>query len=304
MKLFVALGGCGLLLAWPIRATLLRVRCTVLAPRSAIVAWQTLAVTASACLLGALVALVAVPFGGASVRALDRATSVLTEGTAGALTPNELFALTAGLILSTLLLTSVLAHTVGVLRARARHRLLVDLVSTSSPEIPGARVIEHANPTAYCLPGFRSRVVLSSGALAALGTDELVAVLAHEHTHVRARHHLVLLPFVVIASLAPRSRLLATLRDELRCLIEMAADDGALAHCDRHALARALCRLTTDEAPELAFAAAGHMTVRRVERVLAAKKARRLVPCALWASSTVVLALPVITYQLVGLAWR
>ena len=43
--------------------------------------------------------------------------------------------------------------TVRTLRARARHRNLLDLLGTPWPAAPHARVLDHPLPVAYCLPG-------------------------------------------------------------------------------------------------------------------------------------------------------
>ena len=53
--------------------------------------------------------------------------------------------------------------TLRTLRVRARHRDLLDLLGTPWPAAPGARVLDHPVPVAYCLPGLRSRLVVSGG---------------------------------------------------------------------------------------------------------------------------------------------
>ncbi|AZQ76228.1 M56 family peptidase [Flaviflexus ciconiae] len=50
-------------------------------------------------------------------------------------------------------------------------------------------VISHDQVHAYSLPANNGGIVLSRHALAALSTDELLAVLAHEQAHVSGRHH-------------------------------------------------------------------------------------------------------------------
>lgn len=299
MRSLVPLLVAAFVLTGPVRIALLRIRWSALAPRAAIMLWQTVMLSAVASIAGAVVVVVSMPFGGTS-RTIDEFSSLLVERPVQVLTPEELFALTAGLIVVTLLVTSVLARTIGVMRARAHHRMLVDLLGEHRSEAPGAFVLEHESATAYCLPGFHPRIVLSSGALRTLGTDELAAVLAHERAHLRAHHHLVLLPYEVLASLSSRSRVLATSRNEVRSLIEMAADDRALRECGRGALARALCRLTADATPTFALGAEGYATFRRVERVLAARTPRRLVLVGAAAASIAVLALPFAAVLAVG----
>ena len=78
-------------------------------------------------------------------------------------------ALAGGVLVLLRLLAVLLASAAQTQLARRRHRRLVDLVGTRNPLLPGARVVASAQPLAYCLPGLRPRVVLSSGVLAAVG---------------------------------------------------------------------------------------------------------------------------------------
>ena len=85
-----------------------------------------------------------------------------------------------------------------MLRARQRQRVLLSLLAHGDPKVPGALVVDHPAAAAYCLPGLRSAIVISAGALDLLDADELAAVLAHERAHLRERHDLVLLPFLAL----------------------------------------------------------------------------------------------------------
>src|SRR5204862_7881841 len=95
----------------------------------------------------------------------------------------------------------------AVLRARRRQRELLSLLGHGDPKVPGALVVDHPAAAAYCVPGLRSRIVVSAGALNLLDQAELAAVLAHERAHLRARHDLVLLPFGALVRAFPRARL-------------------------------------------------------------------------------------------------
>ncbi|MFE3873153.1 M56 family metallopeptidase [Kitasatospora sp. NPDC059146] len=145
---------------------------------------------------------------------------------------------TAGALL-TGLLAAVGART-G--RARRRHRAVLDVVAVRDRRW-GALVLEHAHPTIYCLPGRRSRVVLSRGALRLLDERQLAAAVAHEHGHIRGRHHLFRLPVDTFALLLGPLPLARLGRSEVALLLEMAADDAALAEVSRSELASALCAL-------------------------------------------------------------
>jgi beta-lactamase regulating signal transducer with metallopeptidase domain len=168
----------------------------------------------------------------------------------------------------------------------------VDLLGDERSGVTGALVLDHPNATAYCLPGLRPRIVVSSGAVDALSADELAAVLAHERAHLRARHDLVLFPFRVLCSSLPRSQALATMKESVGSLVEMAADDRAMRQCERGALARAICRLTTVDLPAGALSAAATCTTRRVERALEPHARAALVVLASSAATACVLTLP------------
>jgi Zn-dependent protease with chaperone function len=292
----VALLLIAVVLAWPARAVLLRARWTAMAPRAAIVLWQAIGLALGVAVLGACVELVrSSPAGIPGRRHVTDFTSALAPAAPHRpVSPGELFGLTAGLLLATLLLGSLAVRAVGLARSRARQRLLIDLVGTEHAAMPGALVVEHDRATAFSLPGRRPRVVVSRGALDVLGSDELAAVLAHERAHLHARHDLVLLPFRSLAAALPRSRALAAVRDDVATLVEMAADDRALRECEPYVLARALCALATAGAPAEARSGTASGTTQRVERALARRPNARLLACGSACSALGVLALPLV----------
>nr|WP_223242430.1 M56 family metallopeptidase [Streptomyces sp. CBMA123] len=169
----------------------------------------------------------------------------------------------AGAVL-TVLLAAVGARAA---RARRRHRAVLDVVAVRDRRW-GALVLEHAHPTVYCLPGRRSRVVLSRGALRLLDERQLTAAVAHEHGHIRGRHHLFRLPADTFALLLGPLPLARLGRSEVALLLEMAADDAALAKVSRGELASALCALATSGAtPGDALAVASTGVLARVRRL-------------------------------------
>ena len=139
------------------------------------------------------------------------------------------------------------------LRKRRRHRQVLSLVAREDAAVPGVLVLDHPLTVAYCVPGLRSRVVVSSGALAALTPDEVTAVLAHEQTHARERHDLVLLPFVAVWRFAA---------DAVALLVEMRADQSAAPR----SLATALHRFTAVTPPG-ALGMADAAVVARLQRL-------------------------------------
>ena len=88
-------------------------------------------------------------------------------------------------------------------------------------------MLDHPVPVAYCLPGLRSRLVLSAGVLDALEPAAVQAVLAHERAHLRERHDLVVLPFVAWGATAPFVRGMVCAQLAVAALVEMRADDVA-----------------------------------------------------------------------------
>ncbi len=148
-------------------------------------------------------------------------------------------------VLAARLLGVLTATGLRTLASRRRHRQLLDLIATPWPDRPGAAVLDHPMPVAYCLPGLRSRLVISRGVLDVLTPSQLDAVLAHERAHLAERHDLVVLPFVAWGATVPlplRSWLPGVLRSQLAVaeLIEMRADDVAVRQCGAQHLAAAL----------------------------------------------------------------
>jgi Zn-dependent protease with chaperone function len=218
------------------------------APREALLVWQCLSM-------------------GAVLSALAVAPATLAS------MPASLAATAAAVAFSAVMLARLLwsGHRTGTrLRtARWRHRTLVDALGTHTDA--EVRVLDHATPTAYCLPGRNHRVVLTRGALAALPRDELEAVLAHERAHLRARHDLILEFFVVLHAAAPaRLRAPEALR-EVRLLVEVLADRAARRTVGALPLARALMTLAGGAQPEAALGAGTDRSVTRDRLALLAE---------------------------------
>ena len=104
---------------------------------------------------------------------------------------------------------------------------LLSLLAHGDPKVPGALVVDHPAAAAYCVPGLRSAIVISAGALDLLDQAELAAVLAHERAHLRDRHDLVLLPFTALLSAFRWSAQPAGRHGAVALLVEMHADDCA-----------------------------------------------------------------------------
>jgi len=181
----------------------------------------------------------------------------------------RVLSLVAGLALLALLCWVLVAATAAVIHARRRQRALLALLAHGDPKVPGALVVDHPAAAAYCLPGLRSKIVVSAGALELLGPAELAAVLAHERAHLRERHDLVLLPFTALRRAFPRSGRCTDAYGAVALLVEMLADDRALRARPARELVSALVRVgTSGQVPAGALAVAESEVAARVTRLL------------------------------------
>lgn len=238
----VALLALGALLAEPVSRALASARWPARDPIGALLLWQAVGLAGGLALLGAGLTFGLAPLGGslpvAVPRLLDDPHWPAELGLA------HWFALALTAVLATRLLGVLTLAFWRTIRARRRHRDLLDVLTTPWPSMAGARVLAHPLPVAYCVPGPRSRLVVSEGALAALSPAELDAVLTHERAHLRERHDLVVLPFVAWGATAPWVPGMARAQAAVAGLVEMRADDVARATLGRKPLAGALCRLS------------------------------------------------------------
>lgn len=218
---------------------LARARWVWRSPRTGILLWQMLLLTWMLCVVGAAFAVGLSPYGRDIPSALGR---WLGGDRPAGFTGLHVVVLVTGLALTAGVVGALGWSWVRVARVRRRHRDMLALVAREDRELPGVLILDHPLTVAYCLPGLRARVVFSSGALSALSARELSAVLAHEQTHARERHDLVLLPFAAMRQLLPSSRLVATAAEAVALLVEMRADEGACRVEGAGSLAHALRR--------------------------------------------------------------
>lgn len=252
-------------------------------PRATMVLWQAVALAGVLAALGAGLSLVTAQ--------LDEDLGI--QGYAVLAVP----LCVTGLVLARLLLSG---HRVGtrLRQLRRRHRRLVDVLAADHD---GVRVLEHEAPTAYCVPGLRSRVVVSSGAVASLREDELAAVLDHERAHVRARHDLVIEAFTVLQEAFPAVVTSRDALDEVRLLVEVLADRAASGRHGAEALVRALSALATGSVPAPGSAlAASEVGLQARLALLLDDRRHRLQAALVLATATAVLVLPTV---LVVLPW-
>lgn len=152
-------------------------------------------------------------------------------------------------------------------RLRARHRALLALVARPDSRLD-AQVVAEKTPAVYCLPGHRGQVVFTTGALTRLAPAQRQAVLAHEHAHLRGRHHVLLASAGLLARAFPHVTLFVDCREHTARLVEMRADDVAARRHGRGPIVEALLALNDVPSPTPLLAASGVATIARVERLV------------------------------------
>lgn len=296
-----------LALVGPVPAVLARAAWPLRAPRAAIVLWQSIALAAVLSAFSAGIAIASRLF----VPGQDgRPTATITSEIDALGWPLWLVyvvVFTLTLFIGGRLCVAVIQVAVATRRRRAHHRMMVDLVSTSPHDAgpthlctahrplagDGLRILDVAQPLAYCLPGVRSRVVVSQGTLTTLSGNEIAAILTHERAHLRARHDLVLEMFTAVHAAFPRFVRSASALDAVRLLIELLADDAAVRTAGPTPLARALVACANGRTPSGALAAGGPTTVIRVRR-LGGKPNSVAMAVTAYLTATAVLVVPTV----------
>ncbi|SDH17345.1 M56 family metallopeptidase [Nonomuraea jiangxiensis] len=237
-----------LALAWAAGAVMARSRWSVRAPRTGVLIWQAVALTAIMSLVGVALAVGLSPYRLGVVPALARFAA---DGWAGSLpagmSAGHLLAVGAGVGLAGWLLAAFGLTCRALAGLRRRQRTLLRLVARPDPGAHEALVVEHPAVAAYCVPGRQATIVLSTGTLGLLHADELAAVLAHERAHVKERHDLALLPFTVLERAFPWIPAVRLMRRQVAALVEMRADDRAARAHGRTSLSSALRRFRASD---------------------------------------------------------
>ena len=214
------------------------------APRMAMILWQACGLSLVLALVG-IVGLVLSPYDEAQRGAgVGSCIDLLRHRLSSAhlLTPTAALSALAVAVIARLGYRGVV-RAIGTRRYRSRHREALDLLDGSGDtDVP--RSLPAARPFAYSVPGRGGRIVVTTGALQVLSTDELRAVVEHERAHLRGRHHLVLLAARAFRDAFPRSPLSRKAALEVAELVEFAADDAAAQAVGRQPTAEALRRLS------------------------------------------------------------
>jgi hypothetical protein len=279
------LGALGLTLSLVVPGPLARAHWPGRAPAAAVLLWQ--AVTLAA-VLSALGVVLAAP------EELTRAFGSGRPVTAAAL----IGALAVAAVIVLRLLISLYGVSKRSRARRARHRLLVDLLDRAEQrqelDAGNVRVLQGNLPLAYCVPGREARVVLSDGALRLLDREEIDAVIAHEQTHLRHRHEVVMESFTAFYRAVPRLLRSRAPLDAVHVLLEMVADDAARRRTGSAPLRGALERLA--EAVPLAEDVAPETDSRRVrmERLAVPRNPSVALDLVVVAAALALLVLPTV----------
>ncbi|MCW2649018.1 MAG: Zn-dependent protease with chaperone function [Pseudonocardiales bacterium] len=280
-----------LVLSGPVPAMLARATWPTRAPRAAIVLWQSIALAAVLSAFSAGIAIASRLFvPGPDGRPTATITSEI-EALGWPLWTAYVIVFAVTLVIGARLTYAVVQVAIATRRRRAHHRMVVDLVGKSQGN--HLRILDVAQPLAYCLPGVRSRVVVSEGALNALADNEMAAILTHERAHLRARHDLVLEMFTAVHAAFPRFVRSANALHAVRLLIELLADDAAVRAAGPTPLARALVACASGRTPSGALAAGGPTTVLRVRR-LGGRPNSRVLAATAYLGAAAVLVVPTV----------
>ena len=225
----LALAVLAVLLAWPVPLLLAHARWTSRAPAAALLVWQSVALAGGLSMIGALLSYGMEPFG----RNLPHALGAFVEAVAAGSLPaaanfSHMFALSSAILLGFHLVLNLVLTLLRAQSSRRRHRMLVSLLSRPGLDHADTRILDHAAPVAYCLPGtVRSVTVLSAGLIELLDDAQLRGVIAHENAHAFQRHHLVLLAFRAWRASLPWFPIATSAHTAVAVLVEMLADDRA-----------------------------------------------------------------------------
>lgn len=240
-------------------------------PRWGIWAWQavSLAVTLAVLLVGVTLALPILPIG-QHLTELVRTTHL--DVTDHYTTPAGNGLAVSALVFSVALVGRAASLLVSNLRQSARRRTqqLDGLRLIGTPHSGGFTVIDHHVPLVYCLPGRQRAVVVTRAAMEVLTPQELDSVLAHERTHLRARHDLALSVADALSRTFKGIALFATAHQQVATLVEMQADDAARGAGARHAMASALVALGSTVRPTTAPRDSSGVAAARIRRLAGA----------------------------------
>jgi Zn-dependent protease with chaperone function len=192
-------------------------------------------------------------------------------------TTRELLIASAGIGLAAAIVARasyVIARELAWVRRQRRSHMFALELAGQPDDGSDVTVIDSDIAAVYSVPAPNApkTIIVSTGALHILSSDELAAVVAHERGHLRHHDHLVTAIAGALHLAFPRVPLLRDARHEIELLAEMAADDHARRDHSPDALASALLALATVRTPRHALGAAEHSVTDRLRRMLASTK--------------------------------
>ncbi|WP_369138994.1 M56 family metallopeptidase [Modestobacter versicolor] len=292
----IALGVLAALLAWPVPAALARSGWPRRDPLVALVCWQAIGLAGGLSIIGALLVHGLAPWGHSLPEAWWH--WVTRQPAQEVVRGDHWVAQTLAAVLALELVGVLVLSGVRTARTRRRHRELLELVVRPGGRGAGSEtlLLDHPAPVAFCIPGVRPLLVLSSGMVNELDAGQVEAVVAHERAHLAEHHHLLLLPFVAWRAALPVLPAADRAHDAVRDLVEMRADDVALGSLSgpdpRRTLAAAIVAVAAGaggQLPDGALAVTGGAVAVRVRRLLT--PAAPLPAAARWAALACALAL-------------
>jgi Zn-dependent protease with chaperone function len=288
--------GYALAVAWYAPPVLARLTGRGISPRLGLAAWSTAMASVLASAVVALQFLVRAAIAGWPRLAEAVCRSVAGGACAPAVYRSAAFefalalaAVTAGLAVA----AAAWRYGRRVQQGQRRTRAHADAARMTGRRLPGvsaAVVLDAAQRVAYCVPGRRATIVVTSAALAVLDPAQLTAVLAHERAHLAGRHHLLIALTRALAASFPAVPLFTRGPAEVARLAELCADDAAARRSGRPALITALLAMGTGAAvPAAALAATACAVTARVQRLLEPPRRSR---CARYGLALITMMLP------------
>jgi Zn-dependent protease with chaperone function len=262
--------------AWLLPRPLGRLSAAGVSPRLGLTAWLAA--------MGSVLACAAVALGLLAGAAIDGwpafARTVCESVTAGVCPPTvyrsaayELGLAVTAFLGGVIMIALTWRYGRSLCRASSRTRAHAEAARITARRAEGTEapfVLDASVPAVYCVPGQPPTIVVTTGALAVLGPQQLASVLAHERAHLAGRHHLLLTVTRSLAAIAPVVPLFARGSGEVARLAEMRADDVA-ARRGRRVLLTALLAMSAGvsagPAPAAWLPATGGVVADRVRRL-------------------------------------
>lgn len=257
---------------WPTRSPLL-----------GIWMWQALtaSVVVAAVLAGLTVAVRVMPFGDEAAALLHTCWLAIRERYS---TPGGAVAASAGLVAAAAIVSRLVFCLARQAREihRCRQRQRRQLALVAAPDAGRMVVMPDDRSLVYCLPGRGGIIVCTTAAQTLLTVAQLRVVLAHERAHLRERHDLPVLAASTLHTAFPFVPAFRQAETAIRELVEMRADDVAVAGHPPRTLAAALVLLAEARVPTSALGAGGAGAFDRFERLLGPRRrlGRRGIPLA------------------------